>query len=158
MRRIGILALLLALCGCDLGDRDNKLALSTLLGLGAGGVIGWFGVGGGFGDKFLAASFLGAGGAAGGYYLANYLLPPDREKLDSTAYNALNNGKLGESVAWGNKATGTWGSFTPIRDFTGADGRSCRDYVAVINVQGESGTIEESACRLDDGGWRAVSV
>ena len=159
MRRFGFLTLVLALGGCDLGDRDNKIALSTLLGVGVGGVIGWFGSGSSsFGYQFLHAGIFAGGGGVTGYYLAKYLLPPDRDKLESTAYNALNNGKSGETVAWGDKATGTWGTFTPTRDFTDRDGRSCRDYVATINVRGESGKIEESACRLDDGAWRTLAI
>lgn len=158
MRRVGILALVLALGGCDLGDRDNKLALSTLVGMGAGSVIGWYAVGGSFTDKFIASSFLSAGGGVGAYYLADHLLPQDREKLDSTAYNALNDGPVGETVAWGDKATGTWGTFTPTREYTDQDGRLCRDFVATVNVRDESGSIEESACRLDDGAWRTVAI
>lgn len=159
MRRFGILALILALGGCELGDRDNKVALSTLLGMGAGGVLGWYVNGSNsFGSQFLYSSIGAAAGAAGGYFLAQYLLPPDREKLDSTAYNALSNGKVGESVSWGDRTTGTWGTFTPTRDFTDGDGRSCREYVATINTRGESGKIEESACRLPDGGWKTISI
>ncbi|MEL0110248.1 MAG: RT0821/Lpp0805 family surface protein [Rickettsiales bacterium] len=158
MKRLLIVSLALGLFACDTGDRDNKKALSTLLGLGAGGVIGWFGVGGGFGDKFIAASFLGAGGAIGGYYLAEKLLPQDRERMNSTAFRALEEAETGEAVAWGEPGKGAWGSFTPVRDFTGKDGSKCRDYVATINVDGESGQIEESACLMESGDWRSVEI
>ena len=158
MRRLHILALVLAIGGCDLGDRDNKLALSTLVGMGAGSVIGWYGVGGGFADKFIASSFLSAGAGVGAYFLADYLLPQDREKLDTTAYNALNNGAVGETIAWGDQSKGTWGTFTPTREYTDRDGHLCRDYVATLNVRGETGRIEEAACRLHDGAWRIVTI
>lgn len=158
MKRIGILVLVLGLFGCETGDRDNKLALSTLLGLGAGGVIGWFGVGGDFGDRFIAATMLGGGTAVGAYYLADNLLPPDREKMESTAFNALNNAEIDETVAWGDEQAGAWGTFTPTRDFTSDDGLRCRDYTATINVRGRSDEISETACRIHDGAWRTVSI
>lgn len=155
---IMIAAMSLSLMSCEVGDRDNKKALATLFGLGAGGVIGYFGVSGGFGDKFIASSFLGAGGAIGAYYLADQLLPPDREKLDSTAFKALDNAETGESVAWGEQGKGAWGTFTPTRDFIGADGNACREYIATINVDGESGKIEEAACRISNGAWRTAAI
>ena len=158
MKRFATLLMLVGLVGCDTGDRDNKKALGTLLGMGAGGVIGWFSAGGGFGTKLLVSSTLAAGGAVGGYYLSDYLLPQDREKLDSTAFKALNEGPTGETVAWGEEGKGAWGTFTPTRDFTGKDGRECRDYVATIHVGEDIGRIEEAACRIDDGGWQTVAL
>ena len=101
---------------------------------------------------------LATGGAAGGYYLAERLLPPDREKLDSTAFRALNDAETGQELTWGEEGKGAWGTFKPVRDFIGKDGRSCRAYIATINVDGESGTIKEAACQLQDGGWRTIST
>ena len=101
---------------------------------------------------------LAGGGAAGGYYLAERLLPPDREKLDSTAFRALNDAETGQELTWGEEGKGAWGTFKPVRDFTGKDGLSCRAYIATINVDGESGTIEEAACQLQDGDWRTIST
>jgi len=158
MKKIAVLCFALSLAGCEVGDRDNKRALATLFGLGAGGALGYFVGGDGFTNKFLWSAMLGGAGAAGGYYLAERLLPPDREKLDSTAFNALDNAETGEERTWGEEGKGAWGTFKPVRDFTGKDGRSCRAYVATINVDGESGTIEEAACRLRDGGWQTVST
>ena len=126
--------------------------------MGAGGTLGWFTGGDGFTNKFLWSAMLAAGGAAGGYYLAERLLPPDREKLDSTAFRALNYAETGQVLTWGEEGKGAWGTFKPVRDFTGKDGRSCRAYIATINVDGESGTIEEAACQLQDGDWRTIST
>ena len=76
--------------GCELGDRDNKRALGTLVGLGLGAALGYSISGSSFHDQFMTTTLAAAGGAAAGYYLAERLLPHDREKLDSTAFNALN--------------------------------------------------------------------
>ena len=158
MKKVGILLIGLSLAGCEVGDRDNKRALLTLLGMGAGGTLGWFTGGDGFTNKFLWSAMLASGGAAGGYYLAERLLPPDREKLDSTAFRALNDAETGQELTWGEEGKGAWGTFKPVRDFIGKDGRSCRAYIATINVDGESGTIKEAACQLQDGGWRTIST
>lgn len=158
MKKIVILIMALGLAGCELGDRENKRAIGTLTGLVVGGTVGYITTGGAFWDKFIFASLYGAGGAAAGYYLAERLLPPDREKLDSTAYKVLDSGETGEAVAWGEKGKGAWGTFTPTRDYIAEDGSTCRDYVAIINFDGESGTVEETACRLGDRGWQTRAI
>ena len=169
MKKIVILFFSLSLFGCAAGDRDNKRALATLLGLGAGGAVGYFVGGSGailpqvlggdeFSNQLLWSMVLGTTGAAGGYYLAQNLLPTDRENLDSTAFNALDNAPTGQKVNWGEERKGAWGTFRPVRNYTDKDGRSCRAYVATINVDGKSGVIEEAACRLRDGGWQTIST
>ena len=157
MKHLVILCLVLGLAGCELGDRDNKRALGTLVGLGLGAALGYSISGSSLRDQFMMTTLTAAGGAAAGYYLAERLLPHDREKLDSTAFNALNGAESGVSVAWGEKGEGAWGSFTPVRDYVSKEGLSCREYVATINYDGESGEIREAACRLDNGNWRTVT-
>jgi surface antigen len=156
MKRIGIILIALGLAGCQMGDRDNKLALSTVGGLMLGGVAGYFGRNGDFFESITVAMMSGAAGALGGYYLADQLLPPDRQKLDSTAYNALTNAKTGQSIDWGEQQAGAWGTITPTRTFRGEDGSLCRDYRATIHLGDRAGDIEETACRLDDGAWRTI--
>lgn len=158
MKRLMIVLLAFGIASCELGDRENKRALATLVGMGAGGVMAWFGVGGEFSDKFVAATLTGVGGAAVGYYLSDRLLPHDREKLDSTAFNALDSAEEGHSVAWGEKGKGAWGTFTPVRDFIGDNGKACRDYVATINLEDETQKVEETACRRENGGWETVNT
>ena len=158
MKQLFILCLVLGLAGCELGDRDNKRALGTLVGLGLGAALGYSISGSSFRDQFMMTTLTAAGGAAAGYYLAERLLPHDREKLDSTAFNALNGADTGASVAWGEKGKGAWGSFTPLRDYVSKEGLSCREYVATINYAGETGEVREAACRLDNGNWRTVTA
>ena len=158
MKKLVILCLVLGLAGCELGDRDNKRALGTLVGLGLGAALGYSISGSSFHDQLLTTTLAAAGGAAAGYYLAERLLPHDREKLDSTAFNALNEAESGASVAWGEKRKGAWGSFTLVRDYVSKEGLPCREYVATINYDGESGEIREAACRLDNGSWRTVTA
>jgi surface antigen len=158
MMRITILILALGIASCEMGDRENKRALATLLGMGAGGVIAYYGVGGDFADKFIASSLVGAGGAAVGYYLSERLLPHDREKLNSTAFKALDEAERGQSISWGEKGVGAWGTFKPVRDYIGDGGKNCRSYVATINIEDETQKIEEAACRLESGGWQTVNT
>ena len=158
MKQLFILCLVLGLAGCELGDRDNKRALGTLVGLGLGAALGYSISGSSFRDQFMMTTLTAAGGAAAGYYLAERLLPHDREKLDSTAFKALNSADSGTSVAWGEKGKGAWGSFTPLRDYVSNEGLSCREYVATINYAGETGEVREAACRLDNGNWRTVTA
>jgi surface antigen len=158
MMRITILILALGIASCEMGDRENKRALATLLGMGAGSVIAYYGVGGDFADKFIAASLVGAGGAAVGYYLSERLLPHDREKLNSTAFKALDEAERGQSISWGEKGVGAWGTFKPVRDYIGDGGKNCRSYVATINIEDETQKIEEAACRLESGGWQTVNT
>ena len=42
MKKIAVLFFALSLVGCEAGDRENKRALATLVGLGAGGAVGYF--------------------------------------------------------------------------------------------------------------------
>jgi surface antigen len=158
MMRITILILALGIASCEMGDRENKRALATLLGMGAGSVIAYYGVGGDFADKFIASSLVGAGGAAIGYYLSERLLPHDREKLNSTAFKALDEAERGQSISWGEKGVGAWGTFKPVRDYIGDGGKNCRSYVATINIEDETQKIEEAACRLESGGWQTVNT
>jgi surface antigen len=158
MMRITILILALGIASCEMGDRENKRALATLLGMGAGSVIAYYGVGGDFADKFIASSLVGAGGAAVGYYLSERLLPHDREKLNSTAFKALDEAERGQSISWGEKGVGAWGTFKPVRDYIGDGGKNCRSYVATINIEDETQKIEEAACRLESGGWQTVNT
>ena len=158
MMRITILILALGIASCEMGDRENKRALATLLGMGAGGVLAYYGVGGEFTEKFISASLVGAGGAVVGYYLSNRLLPHDRQKLDSTAFKALDEAKQGQSIAWGERGKGAWGTFMPVRDYISNDGKNCRSYVATINIQDETQQIQEAACRLESGGWQTVNT
>ena len=158
MKRLLILSLAVGLVSCSLGDRENKRALGTLMGLGLGGTLGFSLGGSTFPEHFLTTTLLATGGAVSGYYLAEILLPEDREKLDSTAFNALNRMKSEQTVTRGEAGKGAWGTFTLVRDYMSEAGMPCREYVAEINYAGESGEISEAACELENGNWRTVST
>jgi len=158
MKRFLIIFFALGLASCELGDRDNKRALSTLIGLGLGGTIGFSLGGNTIREQLLTTTFIAAGGALTGYFLAEKLLPQDRENLDSTAFNALNGTESGRTVNWGEEGKGAWGTFTPLRDYVSEAGMPCREYIATINYNGEAGEIHEAACQLENGNWRTVAA
>ena len=64
----------------------------------------------------MTTTLTAAGGAAAGYYLAERLLPHDREKLDSTAFNALN-GRTQALLLLGVKRKGCLGIVHLLRDY-----------------------------------------
>ena len=69
----------LSISGCQvLTDRDNKIAGATIVGSGAGALLAaeLYGVGTG---GALAMFLLGSAGAAAGYYLAQELLPEEKQ-------------------------------------------------------------------------------
>ena len=65
MKHLVILCFVLGLAGCELGDRDNKRALGTLVGLGLGAALGYSISGSSFRDQFMTTTLTAAGGAAG---------------------------------------------------------------------------------------------
>jgi surface antigen len=150
------IALSVTLSGCQvLTDRDNKLAASTILGAGTGILMASQIYGSGSGGA-IAMVFMGAAGATGGYYLAQELLPPEKEAFGEAAYKSLESSKIGETVSWRNEHTGNSGSFTPTQDFTDKQGRRCRTFKSSITVHSETANSEASACRITDSAWRAV--
>ncbi|MBO44437.1 MAG: hypothetical protein CMM28_12000 [Rhodospirillaceae bacterium] len=149
-------AVLVALCGCQTTtDRDNKLAASTILGAATGIIIAsqFYGSGS---SGAIAKIFIGTAGAIGGYYLAQELLPPEKEALAEAAYKSLESSKIGETVSWHNEDTGNSGTFTPTREFTDKRGRRCRNFKSSITVNMETANSKASACRITDSAWRAV--
>ena len=150
----GVIAL--SVSGCQLlNDRDNQVAAATITGAGAGILLaaGLYGSGT---PGVIAMLGLGATGAAGGYYLAQELLPQEKEALNNAAYKSLESTKVGETVNWHDKNTGNFGAFTPTREFSDTQGRQCRTLESRITVGKDTANSEATACRIDDSAWRVT--
>ena len=146
----------LSISGCQvLTDRDNKVAGATIVGSGAGALLAaeLYGVGTG---GALAMFLLGSAGAAAGYYLAQELLPEEKQALNDAAYRSLENASIGETVFWRDIETGNHGSFVPTQEFVDKQGRTCRNLQTQITVRKQTMTSTASACRLHDSAWQSV--
>ena len=157
MKKLAILGLVLMLGACQLSDRENKLAISTLVGAAAGATLGWFTIGGGNMGSILGAALIGTAGATAGYLAADYYLPPDDKKAMSDAtYQTLASAKMGETKQWGDPKSGSHGTVTATREFVAKNGRICREFVSTVTVGDKAQSFEGSACRLPDGAWQSI--
>jgi len=138
-------------------SREQQIALATVGGAVIGGLVGYefFGT---EDTRILFALGFGAAGAYGGQLLADQMTRYDRTAMQETAYNTLSSGTTGESSSWQNVDTGTHGSITPRRTFLDAEGRICREYDAVISVDGQEVSGSETACLTDAGHWVVYST
>jgi surface antigen len=146
--------LILALSGCisSTSSREDKLAAGTIAGATAGALIGYSLLGSGTG-QWVAALVLGAAGGYAGYEVTDRLTVWDRRVMQETAYRSLTDAPAGETAAWRNPNTGSNGTITPLRTYLDGDGQICRDYAAMIEVDGERYDGEETACRNAVGAW-----
>lgn len=153
MKKVIFLTLALSLAACkSTGDPDNQRAVGAVAGAVFGAFVGYNFFGGGSGQEVMAV-LVGAAGAAGGYYAADYIIKRDQQKMEKAAYEGLTNTPVGKSVYWENKETGTAGSFKVLRAYATADGRQCREFTT--NVMGALKTVENrrTACRIHNGAW-----
>ncbi len=132
----------------------NKQTAGTVLGGVVGGLAGSrFGGGSGKLVAVGVGTLLGAalGNAAGA----------SLDRADQTyALQAANNAyaaPTGSTIRWNNPETGNSGSYTPVRDGTGASGELCREYQTTIVVDGRTQKGFGTACRQHDGSWQVVS-
>ncbi|MEQ8602987.1 MAG: RT0821/Lpp0805 family surface protein [Marivibrio sp.] len=149
---VGALALALTGCISPNSSREDKLASGTIAGAAAGALIGYSLFGGGSG-QWVAAFVLGAAGGYAGYEVTDRLTVWDRRVMQETAYFSLTEAPAGETAAWRNPDTGSNGTITPLRTYLDGEGRICRDYAAMIEVEGERYDGEETACRNAVGAW-----
>jgi surface antigen len=142
-------ALVLGACAPESGI-GPKTAIGGAAGAAAGGLIASQ-VGGGAAG--IAAGVL-LGGLLGGA-LGNMLDQRDRDyalAAQQQAYGA----PIGQTISWNNPQSGNYGTYTPVRDGTNAQGQYCREFQQTIVV---GGRVEEGygiACRQPDGSWQIV--
>ncbi len=157
MKKTAAVALAVLLSACQVTDRNNKLAMSTVVGAVTGGVIGWFTLGGGTGGSTLGALALATAGGGAGYLLAERMLPrEDRAAMDRTVYETLASAETGETRRWGDPRHGPFGTVTATRTFRNRNGALCRDFTATVTIEGKEKRFDSTACRLHDGAWRTI--
>lgn len=157
MKKLAIFGLVLALGACQITDRENRLAMATLVGGAAGATLGWFTVGGGTMGSILGATLIGTAGATAGYLAANHYMPPDdKKKMSDATYQTLASAKTGDTKQWGDPKSGSYGTVTATREFIAKNGRTCREFVSTVTVGDKAQSFEGGACRLPDGAWQSI--
>ncbi len=97
-----------------------------------------------------------AGTLAGGYF-GNRL----GSRFDDTARRAAATAErqaLADNAPadWNDPQSGTSGRVRPLRSFTDAAGRECREYSQTVNISGQRQSDTGIACRQSDGNWSLV--
>jgi len=151
-KAIAFVLALLTLSGCASYQGREKETIGTLLGAGAGVLVGAQ-FGGGNGQ--IAAAAIGA--LAGGYLgntLGASLDAADRDAAQDTTQKSLEYSQNGQSSTWTNPDSGNSGTVTPTKTFVASSGQACREFESTINVDGKQENAQGKACRQSDGTWK----
>jgi surface antigen len=143
-----------AMSGCVTSGTGNKQLGGTLLGAGAGGLVGaQFGGGTGKLAATGAGTLIGAliGGAAG-----RSLDKADALYASQAQYQALEYQPAGAAVPWRNPDTGRAGSVQPLAAWQTSSGSYCREFTHVVYVGSHPEKAYGQACRQPDGSWQVV--
>ena len=154
-RIICVVALAVLLSSCAVTDRRNKLAVAALTGLIAGGFVGYqvFGPGN---EGVLGGFAIGGASAAFGYFMADTLLPRERQSFQRVTYQTLQESPEGQVTTWESSDSKATADITPIRSFKDKGGRLCREFVIAFTYQNSNETVNRTACRGYDGSWITV--
>ncbi len=145
------------LLGSQVGSGSGRL-VATALGSSLGALFG--GAAGRSVGQSIEGGFRGPGVQLAGYQAppptaAGGTFGPDQPYV-SEALAVAGSLPLGESVAWENPGSGSYGTATAIRDGTSAEGLYCRAFETMVSRGGRAGVSYSVACRFPDGTWRQV--
>jgi surface antigen len=125
--------------------------IGSLGGAALGGLVGnQFGSGAG---KGLMTGVGVIGGALAGGYVGRSMEGPDQ----ACVHNSLEQVPTGQTSTWRNPNNGAQYNVTPTRNYRGAAGQPCRDFVSTAIIDGREQQVEGTACRQPDGSWKTVS-
>ncbi|MDG2033563.1 MAG: RT0821/Lpp0805 family surface protein [Rhodospirillales bacterium] len=154
-RLANLFVVMVFISACAQSQDSQKQTIGTLLGAGAGALIGSQ-IGGGKGQ--LAAVAIGAlGGAFLGSEVGKSLDDVDRLKAGKAQQAALENNRSGQVTSWRNPDTGHSGAITPKPAVQTPSGEYCRDYEHEIKVAGRTEVAQGTACRKPNGTWRVIN-
>lgn len=148
-----VVALALAVAGCEGSQMGQKQTVGTLGGAALGGLLGAQ-FGGGTGQ--LVATSLGV--FAGGLLGSEVGKSLDRadQVYAQQAMNRAHAAPIGETITWNNPQSGHTGTYTPIREGQSTSGRFCREFQQTVTVGGRTEQAYGTACRQPDGSWQIV--
>jgi surface antigen len=142
----------MTMSGCVTSDTGNKQLCGTLLGAGAGGLVGaQFGKGTGKLAATGAGTLVGAmiGAAAG-----RSLDKADALYASRAEYQALEYRSAGAAVPWRNPDSGHHGSVQPLATWQTPAGFYCREFTYTVFVGSHPENAYGRACRQPDGSWQ----
>ena len=139
------------LSGCANSNTGTGEVIGTLGGAALGGLVGaQFGDGSGQ----LIAGIVGAGlGAYLGNQIGSKLDDADRQKAQTAMNDSLEYSADGRQTSWQNPNSGNSGQVTPTRTYYASDNRPCREFVHMVEIEGEIEEVRGTACRNPDGEW-----
>jgi surface antigen len=139
---------MLALAGCvGAGPQETG---GTAIGAATGAVIGSRSGGGGTSLGLLLGGIVGSN-------VGRSMDRADAVAMQQTTQRSLDTASPGQAQPWRNPNNGDYGSVTPTRTFTTAQGSYCREYQQTVTVGNETQQAVGTACRQGDGSWRIVS-
>lgn len=150
---VSLVALMgLSLVACE-SMGGQKQTGGTLLG-GIGGAVAGAQFGSGSGR--LAATAVGTLlGALVGSEVGKSLDKADMEYANRANQQAQA-APIGQNIQWNNPQTGNYGTITPVRDGTAANGAYCREFQQTVTIGGKAESAYGTACRQPDGTWQVV--
>lgn len=102
----------------------------------------------------LAGLLAVAGGAWG---QVEGLAASERMVMSDTFQYALENNRTNQAAEWANPDAGRSGTVVPVRTYSDAAGRPCREFVTTVTIGGRQERAFGTACRQPDGVWRIVA-
>jgi surface antigen len=103
----------------------------------------------------VAGALVAAAGASAQDYRT--LADPEQMAMADTLQYALENNPADQASDWVNPDTGHAGAVTPVRTYSDAQGRPCREFIATIVIGGNEEQGYGTACRQPDGAWQIVA-
>lgn len=154
-RLISVILITGFLAACVGSQNSPKQTIGTILGAGAGAVLGSQ-VGDGKG-RLVAVALGTLGGAFLGSEIGKTMDEVDRMKAGQTQQAALERNPVGQASSWVNPDSGNSGRITPTRTYQTARGEDCREYQHEVTIKGRTEVITGTACRNADGTWRSLN-
>ena len=139
---------------CAETGMGRKQGAGTILGAAAGGIIGNQ-FGGGTGRVLTTATGVVVGGLIGNQ-IGRSLDEAERRSASEAEYAALEHGRAGAPVKWQSASNGNSGEVIPGPAYT-VNSSTCRDYMHTIYIDGREQRMRGTACREEDGTWRAIT-
>lgn len=152
-KNFGRKASLVGACFLLAACNSSNETIGATAGAIAGGVVGNQ-FGGGRGRTVATVVGALAGGVIGGNIGRN-LDGRSRNAALQAEYDALENGRPGQPVAW--QGTGsTYGQVVPQQAYQ-VGSQDCRRYTHTIYIDGQPSQASGTACRNADGTWRPLA-